>query len=60
MTKPTVKPRRVTTARTDPKPTIVRFGPDEAPLHRIVCNASMPNAQPGYRWPHLTTPARFV
>ncbi len=50
--------RQATLARTDPKLTVVRCGPDEAPANRVWCNASMPNAAPGYRWPHLATPPR--
>lgn len=50
--------RHATLERTDLKLTIVRFGDAEAPATRVWCNASMPNVQPGYRWPHLATPPR--
>lgn len=50
--------RHATLARTDRKLTFVRFTEDEAPANRVWCNASMPNVQPGYRWPHLATPPR--
>lgn len=50
--------RHATLARTDPKLTLVRFTEEETPATRVWCNASMPNVQPGYRWPHLATPPR--
>lgn len=37
---------------------VYRFGPDEAPLYSQIRNASMPNAQVGYAWPHLAARPR--
>ena len=50
--------RQATLARTNPKVAVVRFTQEESPANRVWCNASMPNVQPGYRWPHLATPPR--
>ncbi len=50
--------RHATLARPNPKVAVVRFTQDEAPANRVWCNASMPNAVPGYQWPHLKSPPR--